>query len=184
MKNLFVWLVLGLWAGFSNAQEITELKEARIGFAPFEWETTNNQNTFRFSPVESHVGEFENDPIAYLDEYCDMELLASVLEDKKYSIYTLNVVSTKGNLDADFNKKGELIKTNFKLKNVLLPAELREQICKEYEGWTMVENIHVARIRNGRDVKEFYHIKLEKGNQSKILKIDVSDSRETDLVNI
>lgn len=179
MKTLIIYVVFALWAGFGNAQEITELKAARIEFAPLNSEISIDGNSFSFVLMESFVGEFENDPISFMDKHFDFKQFKAAIKDeikdKDYDSYLVRFKSSKGDLIANFNKEGKRLKAYFKLENVLLPADLREQLLRGHKGWVMVKNVHIAKEKNGLINKEYYRIKLENlenGSQRKNIKID------------
>lgn len=171
MKTSIIYLVLAFWAGFSNAQGITELEETRI-VAPLYSEIINDGNSFSLVVKESFKGEFESDPISFMDKHFDIEKFKAEVKDKDYDSYSVTFMSSKGNLLADYNKEGKRVKTSLKLKNVIVPADLREQLYRDHKGWAMVGNVHIAKERNGLINKEYYRIKLENGKQRKNLKID------------
>lgn len=178
MKKSIIYLVMLMWAGVGYGQQITELKEARIGFDPLPPEVIINGDRYTFEGVEAFPGEFEQDPLAYLNNYCDMEFFCAMMKDKDYKEYNVVLKSTKGKLKADYDKEGKLVKTSFKLENVLLPKELREKLCRDYSGWTLVENVHEGKGKRGFLDKEVFTIKLVKGNRSHDLKIDMAKPEE------
>ena len=172
MKTLIIYLVLVIWAGVSQAQEITELKEAKVGFAPLSSEVIQDGNSYSFNVKENYTGEFEENPIAFMKAYFDIDNFIAEVKEEKYDGYQISFRSKKGHLRADFDKNGKLGATSERFKNILLPASLREQIYRDHKGWEMVKNIRVTRGENGLVNKEFYRIKLRNGDQRKTLKID------------
>ena len=69
MKRIFISLVILMWAGIVNAQ-FTELNEARVGFDPLLPEVTVDGANYIFKVEEKYAGEFEKDPVAFLNEHC------------------------------------------------------------------------------------------------------------------
>ncbi len=167
MKTLIFSLVLMLIGSMVQAQDITELKETRVGFAPFSSDMTRNGDDFTFKVRENYVGEFEKDPLLFLDSHLDMKKFIAIVDKKDLQSYNVTLTSSRGNLDADFNKKGELIKSTSRFKNILLPEELRHQLYRDHKGWAMVKNVHITRGSRGEIEKEIYRIKLENGKQRK-----------------
>lgn len=172
MKTLIICLVLVLAAGVSRAQKITELKEAKVGFAPLSSEVVRDGNSYAFNVKESYVGEFEANPIAFMEAYFDIQNFIDEVKHENYDSYQVTFSSKKGQLKADFDKEGNLGATSERFKNILLPAGLREQLYRDHEGWAMVKNVRVSRGENGLIDKEVYRIKLKNGTKSKTLKID------------
>ncbi len=172
MKTLFIYLVLVIWAGVSQAQEITELKEAKVGFAPLSSEVIRDGNNYSFNVKETYTGEFEANPLAFMEAYFDIHNFIDEVRDEEYDGYQVTFRSKKGRLQADFDERGNLQATSERFKNILLPANIREQLYREHKGWEMVKNIRMTRGENGLVNKEMYRIKLKNGTQRKILKID------------
>ncbi|GAB2771391.1 hypothetical protein [Salinimicrobium soli] len=174
MKTLVMYVVLLFWAGVSQAQEIEELKEAKVGFAPLSSEVVRDGDSYSFKVNETYQGQFEKDPIAFMETYFDIGNFISSVKGEEYDSYLVTLRSKKGNLKADFDKEGNLVRTSERFKDILLPEELRDQLLKDHEGWTMVKNVHVSTARDGIVNKDLYRIKLEKGDQRKNVKIDMT----------
>lgn len=172
MRTLFIYLVLVVWAGVSQAQEITELKEAKVGFAPLSSEVTKDGDSYYFNVSEAYQGEFENDAIGFMNSYFDIHNFIAEVENENYDSYQVSLVSGKGRLVADFDKHGNLGATSERFKNILLPADLREKIYKDHKGWKMVKNVRITHGKNGVVNKEIYRIRLESGKSRKLIKVD------------
>lgn len=183
MKNLFVSLMFLLLAGITNAQ-ITELKEARVGFDPLLPEVRVDGENYIFKFKEDYAKDFEKDPIAFLDKYCEIEAFIDLVQDGKTVEYQVALNSSKGKMKARYCKEGNLLNVSFKLKNVLLPAHLQEEVYRRYKGWNMTRNIHVAKGKNGKILEEYYKIKLEKGDEVQNLRINVNDTEEFEVAVI
>lgn len=174
MKKLVVCLMALMLAGLTNAQ-ITELKEARVGFDPLLPEITVEGDNYIFKVQEEYSGEFEEDPVAFLDKHCKIEAFIDLVQDGKTLEYEVAINSTKGKMRAKYCKEGNLLKLSYKLKNVLLPAHLQEEVYRNYKGWNMTRNIHVAKGKDGELVEEYYKIRLERAGEVQNLRIDVQD---------
>ncbi len=183
MKTLIFYLVLVIWAGVSQAQEITELKEAKVGFAPLSSEVIRDGNNYSFNVKETYTGEFEANPLAFMEAYFDIHNFIAAVEDEKFDGYQVTFRSEKGQLRADFDKHGNLGATSERFKNIILPARLREQLYRDHKGWEIVKNIRVARGDNGLVNKEFYRIKLRNGDQRRTIKIDGLGAERNDVAS-
>lgn len=183
MKTLFIYLVLVMWAGVIQAQEITELKEAKVGFAPLSSEVIRDGNNYSFNVKETYAGEFEANPIAFMTAYFDIHNFIHEVQKEEYDGYQVTFRSKRGHLKADFDERGNLEKTSERFKNILLPANLREQLYRDHKGWEMVKNIRVTRGENGLVKKEIYRIKLHKGTQRKVVKIDGIAAERSEVVS-
>lgn len=166
MKTLIFSLVLTLFAGITNAQEVTELKEARVDGTPLSSEIIRNGDNFTYKVKEAYIREFEKDPLLFVNKYFDFQDLASEVRGE-WDIYHVTFKSTKGNLQADFDSNGEMLSSISKFKNVILPRELMHQLYKDNKGWEMVKNVHVTRGKDGVVNQDIYRIKLENGKDRK-----------------
>lgn len=178
MKTLIFSLVLVLCAGFSQAQ-IIELDEARLSFSPV---SLYNNNHYRVNVMENYVGEFEKDPLAFMKNHFDIKEFISQVQNENYEFYLVSFRSRKGELRAEFDNVGNLLKTNLKFKNILLPRDICYELYREHKGWTMVKNVHIASSWNGDVKKDFYRITMTNGNQKKNLKIDSRKDIRTAMV--
>lgn len=183
MKTLIICLVFALVAGVSRAQKITELKEAKVGFAPLSSEVVRDGNSYAFNVKESYAGEFETNPIAFMEAYFDIQNFIDEVKHENYDSYQVTFSSKKGRLKADFDKEGNLEATSERFKNILLPASLREQLYRDHKGWAMVKNVRVSRGESGVIDTEFYRIKLRNGDKRKILKIDGIAAERNEVVS-
>lgn len=163
-----------MWAGFTHAQ-FTELKEARVGFDPQLPEVTVDGNSYIFKIDEKYGREFENDPVAFLEKHCQIAAFIDLVQDGKSVEYQVDVKSTKGKMKAKYCKEGNLLLVSYKLKNVLLPPNLQEEVYRNYKGWKMTSNIRVAKGRRGKALEEYYQIRLEKGDEVQKVKLDVDE---------
>ncbi len=172
MKNLGIFLALTFWAVVTNAQQVTVLDEAKVGFAPISSEVTGDGDRYSFTVNESYYREFEMDPLAFMDNYFNIDNFIDEVKDKGFDSYEVSFKSSKGSLRASFDKDGNLGKTKQRFVNILLPEELRHQLYRDHKGWTMVKNVHIARGESGAIARSFYKIKLEKDGNKKRIKID------------
>ncbi|MHA6281071.1 hypothetical protein ACXYMT_12900 [Salinimicrobium sp. CAU 1759] len=171
MKTLIFYLVL-LVFGTGHAQQITELKEAKVGFAPLSSEVKKSGNSFSFNVKESYAGEFEKDPLAFMDAYFDIENFINALSHEDYDSYEVSFVSRKGILKADFNAEGDLVRSSSRFKNIVLPEKLRSQLYRDHKGWAMTKNVHITRGNAGILNKSYYKIKLENGKDRKRITLE------------
>lgn len=166
MKTLIFYLVL-LVAGTSQAQEITELKEAKVGFSSIYSDVDQDENRYSFTIKETYSGEFEKDPLAFMEANFDIQSFMDFTKDEEFDGYEVSFINRKGVLKANFNSNGELVRSSSRFKNIVLPEKLRSQLVKDHKGWTMTKNIHIARGKNGLVTKDYYKVKLENGKDRK-----------------
>lgn len=178
MKTLSIYLVLAICGGLLQAQEITELKEAKVGFSPLSSEVVRNGDHFTFKVNENYAEEFEADPIAFLNKYFNIANFISSVEEENYDSYYVAIKSSNGRLKADYDKDGNLRKTSERFENIVLPNALRHQLYRDHKGWAMVKNIHVTKAKDGIVKRDFYRVKMQLGDRSKSFKIDASEVEE------
>lgn len=183
MKSFFVSLMILMWAGIGNAQ-FTELNEARVGFDPLLPEVIVDGENYVFKVKEKYSGEFEKDPVAFLEEHCQIEAFIDLVQDGKTVEYRVEVNSTKGKMRAKYCKEGNLLRVSYKLKNVLLPSDLQKEVYRKYKGWNMTRNIHVAKGKDGIVQEEYYKIRLEKGDEVQNLKIVINGSEPIEIASM
>ncbi|MCG9972137.1 hypothetical protein [Christiangramia crocea] len=172
MKTLIFSLLLIVATSIGHAQKITELEEAKVGFAPLDVEVAEDGNSFTYTVHESSAGEFVKDPIAFMKANFDIQNFIASYGDRDYDSYNITIRSGQGYLLADFDKEGELVRTYQKFNNIVLPLDMRRELYMAYKGWNMTENKYIASGRGELLEKEMYKIKIENGNRSRNIKLD------------
>ncbi|MDT0646283.1 hypothetical protein RM545_06240 [Zunongwangia sp. F260] len=181
MKASIFSLVLLMWVVPANSQETVELSETTVSYAPYSSNLTNSGNVYSFSINEIYSGEFESNPLTFMKKNFDINRFILELKDKNLDACQVSFVSGKGMLKVDFNKEGKMVKMYQRFRNIKLPNDLSHEIYRDYKGWNIVKNIHVARGRDGRIDKEFYRLKLENGNKTKNVRIDRTEATSVEL---
>lgn len=182
MKKMAIFVALALSALISNAQEVIKLEEANVSFNPISQNITNQGNFFSVNIKESYSGEFTKDPVAFMKAHFDIKEVISNLGVKDYDSYEVTFKSRKGVLNAEFDAEGNILGTSLRFKNIMVPSPLQHQLYRDYKGWAMVKNLHIASELYGKPVKDFYKVTMKKGNQTKKLKINSSDIGKSTLV--
>lgn len=174
MKTLFfsLLLVAVAFVGQAQEQEITQLEEAKVGFAPLDAKITQSGDSFSYKIEEGYEGEFSKDAIAFMKANFDINNFIAEFEGDKYTSYLVTFRSSKGHLSADFNHNGELVKTYQKFQDIALPLDVRREVYMANKGWTMTSNKYIASGRGDLIEKEVYKIKLENGSQKRNIKLD------------
>lgn len=172
MKTLVVILILMSFSFVSKAQGIIELEETKIGFAPFNLIETDNPDEYRYEVNHGFAKDFTKSPIGFMESYFDITSFIEQVEDKDYDTYIVRFSTDKGYLEANFSKDGELNRTRQIFKDTPLPLEVRNELWRQTEGWSMVKNTYKALGKGNKLDKELYRIKVVKDDKSKIVKID------------
>lgn len=179
MKTLIFSIAFVLCAGFSQGQ-IIELEEARIFF---NTGSLNDENSFNVTVHENYNGEFEKNPLVFMKKNFDIREFISRVQSEKYDSYLVSIRSRKGELQAEFDKVGNLLNTNQRFENIFLPRAIRHQLYREHKGWKMVKNVHIAKCWKGTVSKDFYRITVKNGDETKNLKIDARRALPTVIVS-
>ncbi|CAL65716.1 hypothetical protein [Christiangramia forsetii] len=170
--------------GHAQEQKITQLEEAKVGFAPLDAKITQIGDSFSYKVEEAYAGEFTKDAIGFMKANFDINNFITEFEGDKYTSYLVTFRSKKGHLSANFNQEGELVKTYQKFKDIVLPLDVRREVYMTNKGWTMTSNKYIASGRGDLVEKEVYKIKLDNGNQKRSIKLNPrSVSRNSVAVN-
>lgn len=172
MKTLIFSLLLIVATTVGHAQKITQLEEAKVGFAPLDVEVYEDGESFTYTVNESYAGEFVKNPIAFMKANFDIKNFMAVHEGSGYDSYRITLKSGQGFLKADFDEDGELVRTYQRFENIPLPLDVRRELYVAHKGWSMTENKYIASGRGEMLEKEMYKIKIENGSRSQNIKLD------------
>ncbi|MDT0686040.1 hypothetical protein [Autumnicola psychrophila] len=181
MKTLIFSLVLLMCLVPASSQETVGLSENTVSYAPYSSNLTNSGDVYSFSINEIYNGEFELNPLTFMKKNFDVNHFILELKDKDLDACQVSFVSRKGMLKVDFDKEGKMVKMYQRFRNIKLPNDLSHEIYRDYKGWNIVKSLHIARGRDGRIDKEFYRLKLENGNKTKIVRIDRTKATSVEL---
>lgn len=184
MKTLVVILIVFSFSFVGQAQEITELEETKIGFTAMELIPTENPDEYRYKVNDGYAKEFAENPIGFMESYFDIQSFIEEVKDENYNSYLVRISNEKGFLEANYSKNGELTQTRQFFKDAFMPHDVRNELWRQTEGWSMVKNTYKARGKGNRIDKELYRIKVEKDDKSKIVKIDPKKLSEDQVAGI
>lgn len=180
MKKLF-FLMLVVFSATAEAQEITELREA-IVIAPNAEKILYGDTEFSFVVNETYQSEFAQDPIAFMKTNFNIQEFISYSKDKNYDTYMVTIKSSRGQLDVDFDKKGEITRNRQYFNDVRLPEEIREILKNEHGDWVMVKNKYFSKGKGELTEKSHYKVKLANGNKVRRVKLEPQVTGEIALV--
>lgn len=175
MKKVFFCAALLVSSFVMKAQQI-QLEEAKVLFTPqvIMVKGDHRSSTYEVKVKEASTGNFHRDPIAFMRRNLDMNHLMGEFEENN-ELFSVTFKSKKGRLVANFNEKGELLNTSQKFRNIILPRDLREDLYRNYKGWTMVSNKYEAKGSSTSVEKQEYHVKLKKGKLTKNISLKKED---------
>lgn len=183
MKTLVLFSALFFIVFTGRSQDITQLEEARINLEPILPVQTSNPDIYRFKVNQELAEDFIKNPLGFVKENFDINGFIASVANKNYDAYQVRFSTRKGYLEADYSKDGELKKSVQKFKDIYLPLDVRNELYRQTKGWEMVKNTYSARSNGVLLEKEMYRIKVKNGKKSRIVKIDPSQIRESELVS-
>lgn len=180
MKNLFLSL---LFLGFFGAMQaqVVELKEARVILSVDDWRLDPNTSSLTIKIPELYAGEFSQNPLKFIRENFDVANFVAANKDQKPDIYSVAFKTSKGHVNTEYDKDGNLLRSNQLFKDVYMPYATTMEILKNNPGSFMVSNKHVAYSKEWNITKEYYKVKLEgkDGKQRKTIKINVIPNQQS-----
>lgn len=172
MKTLIISIPLILAVWVINAQEVTQLKEARVSYSSLKPDISQKGDVYIYKiPAEASV-QFAKDPIKFMRMNFDIQKFIKEVAKENYDSYEVNFRGNNGSLMAFFDKKGKLIQTRENFKNVILPSDIRNNIYQDYKGWTVTDAKYYARTKGVKVASASYKVRLKNGNEKHTLYID------------
>lgn len=181
MKNLILCLALIGFISVSHSQIV--LKETRVEYKPVSMEVDPATNSVSLVIPESYYGEFQEDPLTFIQDKFNVNQLIQENKKMKFDSYQVYFDSKKGSVLANFDKDGSLVSTYQRFKDVSLPDDVKMQILQNYKNSKVVSNRHIMATKNFLIEKEFYRVKIQDGNKTRKLKID-RNTQGLSLVNL
>lgn len=175
MKKLFI-LMLIVFSTATQAQEITELKEAII-LAPNTRQVINGESDLFFTVRENSYAEFSKDPIAFMKANLNIREFIVFTAHEKYDSYMVTFESGKGRLEADFDKKGKITENRQWFKDVKLPLIVLQELLQSHTGWAMEKNKVFSKGKGESTEKIVHRIKLNNGDKVRRIRL-IPDLRE------
>ena len=175
MKNLILGLFLFGFIATGHSQIL--LEEAKIEYRPVSMQLDPDTNSLELIIPEKKVGEFQQDPLAFMKANFDAKKFALDNKDADLVNFEVYFKSRKGFLVALFDEQGELISTNQKFKDVVLPEDARLEILRTNKNAVIKGTKYVAYSKGWDLNKEFYRVKISDGNKIQRLRINRDNNR-------
>lgn len=183
MKTLGTFIVLLFSATFIHAQEAIELKEARVESVPL-FELSGDQNHFVIKIGDNHARDFERCPITFLEKHIPLQEIVDYAKNRENSFYVLTIRSKKGQLKANFDAKGNLLRTSYKFNNVTLPYKVIQQIYMDHPGWSLAGNSFFGKARPGKTNQSSYQFILKNGKETREITLPLTQSEFNGIANL
>lgn len=88
--------------------------------------------------------------------------------------YEVHFSNSKGNIIATYNRKGKILVSSEKFKDVVLPLEVRNSVYREYPDWKINSNVYLVSYHHNKGVKKIYQFQIGKDNDKRNLRTDVA----------
>lgn len=170
MKNLIFCLFLFFGMGIGHSQIV--LKESKVEYIPGTMEVNAVTNSVSLTIPESFVGEFEEDPLTFIQDNFNIKQLIRDNEQYNFDSYQVFFQSKKGKVLANFDKEGELVSSFHRFKDVALPDDVKLEILRSHKNSKVVKNKHILTTKDLAINKEYYVVKILDGDQTRRLRID------------
>ncbi len=90
-----------------------------------------------------------------------------------YDFYNVSFYIPEGKIVAAYDKKGKLLRTIEKFKNIKVPKSVTKSVAKRFPGWIIYEDVYkVSYHKNSGVTKQEYKLTLENGDKRLKVKID------------
>lgn len=170
MKGILILSLLGIFV--AGQAQVIQLEEATVSYSPRAVVVSSEPGKLVLNISEEYKGQFASNPIKFVKESFDIVPYITS-QKQKFDSYVVDFKSNKGNLVADFDKKGNLVRTIQKFKNGKMPVALRKGILLDNAGWSITNYKYVASGKKDRIDKEAYKIKLVNNTDGKTKTVTV-----------
>lgn len=170
MKKVLLCLLLFGFISSGHSQIL--LKEAKVNYRPESMKIDPNSNNLVIKLPEKVAGEFQKDPLEYMRTQFDIQKFIVDNQDLDYDSFLVNFKSTKGYLRANFDRRGDLVSSFQKFKDVRLPESARLKIQEKYRDAAIVGNKYVASSKGWEISKESYIVKIKDGNKTRRVRVN------------
>lgn len=170
MKTLILGIFLLGFIASGHSQIL--LEEANIEYKAPSMKLDPATQSLVINIPESKVGEFEKDPLGFMKNKFNSKDFAQQNSKSDFIEYQVVFVTSKGNLEARFNKKGDLIASKQRFTDKRLPHDVQMEIARLYNGAKITSNKYIAHSKGWDITKEYYTIKLADGDKNKRVRIN------------
>lgn len=149
MKKTLIYLIfLGLVSA-GHSQEMIYMDPVKVEGVAFSMQLDPANNSINFTIPEKQAGEFHSNPLKFAETNFNIQQLIKD-NDSKYDSYQVRFKSSKGHLLVQYDKKGEIVSTFQRFKNMNLPYETSHSIYRDYRDWDIVRTQLCSRFPKGR----------------------------------
>ncbi len=161
MKKLIIFLIITGLSTIGFAQEkVVALEEVEVLGVNYKYLDALGDG-FVAKPVkllEQKVAAFD---LKSLDGYED--------EAQDYYVY---FKIPEGKILAVYDKKGVIMRTSEKFKDIRLPLVVSNAIVEKYPGWKISGDIYLVSYMKNKEIKKTYKLFIEKSGKHKRVRTD------------
>lgn len=167
MKKLFAFTLLSAFLTLSYAQDELFYAKVKKEEVPAVVMTAVEQDF-----PDGSITTLKALPVEIIDQHWFIKTNKKDDAGEDYDTYVMTVKTSKGMIDAIYDREGNLIYTTEHLKNVALPLPLQKTIGRVFPGWAVAgDKALVTHFVDGRN-KAHYIIDLSKGSQHEHIVLD------------
>jgi len=96
---------------------------------------------------------------------------SSVYDNSEAATYSVVFKNNQGEIVATYNNDCKILSTVEKYEDVVIPANLRIAISKQFPGWAFQSNTYLISYTENNGISKKYKIKINKGKHKKTLKL-------------
>jgi hypothetical protein len=170
MKTLIFCLLLMGFTAIGHSQIV--LEETKVDYIPYSMKVDPITNSVTLKIPESYHGEFQEDPLAFIEDKFSIDQFIRENEEQNFIFYDVYFKSMKGKVKASYDKDGKMVSTHQRFKNVKLPDDVKLEILRQFRDSQVLKNSHVVTSKNWMIDKEFYKVKIQDGDKVRRLRID------------
>ena len=177
MKNLVIGiLALGLTSlGFSQKTN-SEMEEVQLEDVEISSVNLNYLEEVQETGISENVISLENEASAF-----DVKGLSDF--DGREAPYKVKFIGTKGFIIAEYDRKGKILRTSERFRNIDLPKTLIKSVLNQYPGSNFLKVIYTVDYDALKDVEKIYRIKIMNDGKKRNLKIS-SGSNHNEVVTM
>lgn len=170
MKKLILYLLLAGVIQSGHSQIV--LEEAELKYVPYSMKADPVTNMVTIKIKEKHVGEFQNDPLAYIENRFNLHQFIEENQDREFDSYQVDFKTRKGKVRAWYDNEGEMVSTYQRFKNVQLPDDVKLEIFRNYKNSRILKNKHTVTSRNYLVDKEYFTVKIVDGDKNRRIRVE------------
>ncbi len=173
MKTVIICLLLVFFIGTGHSQIV--LDETWLDYSPASMKVDPVTNSVTLKITEAKVGEFQRDPIAFIQDKFDIHKFIAENQEYEFDGYNVYFKTNKGLVRARYDNEGEMLSTYQTFKDVALPDDIRLEILRDYRNSRVLKNRHIVASKGWMIDQEFYKVKIQDGDKVRRLKFNRKD---------